>query len=137
MLDGPTTRLLAMAIGSDDHDRIRPIEAQYAAGASLATAHRGRRMVGVLGFENADGRTVVKHIATEPHLRRTGIGSALLARLAARFPNDPVVAETDHESVGFYRSLGFCIRSLGEKYPGVERFDVMARESALRCTRCD
>jgi hypothetical protein len=33
-----------------------------------------------------------------------------------------IVAETDEESVQFYRNIGFIIRSLGEKYPGVERF---------------
>ncbi|PTX64852.1 hypothetical protein C8P63_10170 [Melghirimyces profundicolus] len=29
-----------------------------------------------------------------------------------------VTAETDRDAVGFYRRLGFEIRSLGERYPG-------------------
>lgn len=33
-----------------------------------------------------------------------------------------VIAETDEEAVNFYRSIGFEVYSLGEKYPGVERF---------------
>ena len=33
-----------------------------------------------------------------------------------------IVAETDHEAVDFYRRYVFFITSLGEKYPGVERF---------------
>jgi len=33
-----------------------------------------------------------------------------------------IVAETDYEAVDFYRRYGFVITSLGEKYPGVERF---------------
>ena len=33
-----------------------------------------------------------------------------------------VVAETDEEAVDFYRSLGFVVHSLGEQYPGIERF---------------
>lgn len=32
-------------------------------------------------------------------------------------------AETDKDAVGFYKKNGFTITSLGEKYPGVERFD--------------
>lgn len=32
----------------------------------------------------------------------------------------PIVAETDIDSVGFYRQLGFVVTTLGEKYPGVE-----------------
>ncbi len=31
-------------------------------------------------------------------------------------------AETDCEAVEFYRKCGWIITSLGEKYPGVERF---------------
>lgn len=31
-------------------------------------------------------------------------------------------AETDKNAVNFYRKIGFNITSLGEKYPGVERF---------------
>lgn len=33
-----------------------------------------------------------------------------------------VSAETDADAVEFYRKYGFKIKSLGEKYPGVERF---------------
>ncbi|MGG4554653.1 hypothetical protein ABEX11_20625 [Paenibacillus humicus] len=33
-----------------------------------------------------------------------------------------VEAETDKDAVDFYRRLGFNITSLGQKYPGVERF---------------
>jgi len=31
-------------------------------------------------------------------------------------------AETDAEAVKFYKKMGFQIQSLGEKYPGIERF---------------
>ena len=31
-------------------------------------------------------------------------------------------AETDIEAVDFYKKIGFQTVSLGEKYPGVERF---------------
>lgn len=31
-------------------------------------------------------------------------------------------AETDDEAVEFYKRIGFQVRTLGEKYPGVERF---------------
>lgn len=36
--------------------------------------------------------------------------------------SETLCVETDQEAVGFYQSLGFNIKSLGEKYPGVERF---------------
>lgn len=34
-----------------------------------------------------------------------------------------IKAETDKDAVGFYKKNGFSITSLGEKYPGVERFE--------------
>ncbi|MCY1251522.1 hypothetical protein D9M72_652950 [compost metagenome] len=40
-----------------------------------------------------------------------------------------IYAETDQEAVLFYKNLGFHITSLGEKYPGVERFGCL-----LTCT---
>lgn len=33
-----------------------------------------------------------------------------------------LIAETDRDAVEFYRKYGFEIHSLGEKYPGVDRF---------------
>lgn len=57
--------------------------------------------------------------ADGPRLRsRTGDVEAILDR----FHPSVLSAETDAEAVGFYRSCGFTVRSLGEKYPGTERF---------------
>jgi len=33
-----------------------------------------------------------------------------------------ISTETDQDAVNFYNKIGFSITSLGEKYPGVERF---------------
>ena len=33
-----------------------------------------------------------------------------------------IEAETDKEAVEFYKKIGFQVKSLGEKYPGIERF---------------
>ena len=40
-----------------------------------------------------------------------------------------IYAETDQDAVNFYKNIGFHITSLGEKYPGVERFACL-----LNCT---
>ncbi|MNU09693.1 hypothetical protein D3C72_2564150 [compost metagenome] len=46
-----------------------------------------------------------------------------------------ITAETDHEAAGFYRSAGFTVTSLGEKYPGVERFACVLSVNALAQSR--
>lgn len=62
----------------------------------------------------------IKHIAVSSVQRGKGIGSKMIKYITERYPL--ISAETDNEAVGFYRDFGFDITSLGEKYPGVERF---------------
>lgn len=76
--------------------------------------------IGVAGYERCADRIVLLHIATS--LGGRGVGRRLVARIRADDPALPIVAETDRSALGFYAALGFTTTSLGEKYPGVERF---------------
>ncbi|SUA46912.1 putative acetyltransferase [Nocardia africana] len=78
--------------------------------------------IGVAGYERRADRIVLLHIATSP--RGRGVGRRLVARIRRDDPTLPIVAETDRSALGFYSALGFTATSLGEKYPGVERFQV-------------
>lgn len=97
-----------------------------------------RSVIGVVGFfHHADSRgTLLRvellHIATDPSWERQSIGAALVAWVQAEHPGDPIEAETDGDTVGFYRSSGFDIASLGQLYPGVERFRVVLRPDLIR-----
>ncbi|MFD1861341.1 GNAT family N-acetyltransferase [Planococcus chinensis] len=83
----------------------------------------GGRLAGCIGIECLHPQALeIKHIAVAPTQRGRGIGKALVKAVRKELTPNVIVAETDGEAVGFYRSLGFEIRSLGEKYPGVERF---------------
>ena len=62
----------------------------------------------------------IKHIAVSSVQRGKGIGSKMINHITEQYPL--ISAETDNDAVGFYRDFGFDITSLGEKYPGVERF---------------
>ncbi|GAA0394735.1 hypothetical protein GCM10008933_26940 [Paenibacillus motobuensis] len=43
-----------------------------------------------------------------------------------------IIAETDQDAIGFYSKIGFEIHSLGEKYPGVERFQcILSKDHEL------
>ncbi|WP_280275638.1 GNAT family N-acetyltransferase [Nocardia wallacei] len=88
----------------------------------LLVATEAGKSVGVMGFRVRDDNITLLHIATAAGRRRDGIGRLLVNELRAR--GLAVVAETDAESVGFYRGTGFTVESLGEKYPGVERFRI-------------
>ncbi|WP_419887211.1 GNAT family N-acetyltransferase [Neobacillus niacini] len=76
---------------------------------------------GCIGVEiNSLKLCEIKHIAVSSEHRGKGIGSKMIRFILEMHPS--VFAETDSDAVEFYRKYGFKITSLGEKYPGVERF---------------
>lgn len=81
------------------------------------------RVVGLAGFTlQEDGQLYLRHIAVHPEHRREGYGRGLILELIELKRPREIVAETDEEAVDFYRNVRFDIVSLGEPYPGVERF---------------
>ncbi|MDD9267463.1 ribosomal protein S18 acetylase RimI-like enzyme [Bacillus sp. 3255] len=80
-------------------------------------------LVGIIGFDiNRDQEMTIHHLAVEPHSRGAGFGRGIILEIIEDMHPLRIVVETDEEAVQFYRSIGFVIRSIGEKYPGVERF---------------
>ncbi|WP_376846014.1 GNAT family N-acetyltransferase [Camelliibacillus cellulosilyticus] len=81
-------------------------------------------IVGVIGIEMIrPNNGVIKHIAVSPNQRGHEIGSRMIKFVCEIHSLSYISAETDRDAVGFYRKYGFQITSLGEKYPGVERFE--------------
>lgn len=79
-------------------------------------------IIGCIGVEINLSLCEIKHIAVSPKERGNGIGSKMINFLCEKYSFTSIVAETDTDAVEFYRNFGFKITSLGEKYPGVERF---------------
>ncbi len=87
-------------------------------------------LVGCIGIVKGEAnRCEIKHIAVSPVFRGKGIGREMIRYVEEHHAFSSIYAETDQESVLFYKNLGFHITSLGEKYPGVERFGCL-----LTCT---
>ena len=78
--------------------------------------------LGIIGFKREGFSAEILHIAVDEHKRNCGIGRRMIDNLLRLENFTELTAETDHDAVAFYRRYGFEIRSLGEKYPGVERF---------------
>lgn len=68
------------------------------------------------------GLTEILYISVAPDDRLKGVGKELVDHIRKKGGCSTITAETDKTAVNFYRQLGFRIASLGEKYPGVERF---------------
>ncbi|MGG2073912.1 GNAT family N-acetyltransferase [Lysinibacillus irui] len=80
-------------------------------------------IVGCIGIAKIDQKQCeLKHIAVSPAYRDKGIGREMVQYIRERYSFSSICAETDQDAVNFYKNIGFQITSLGEKYPGVERF---------------
>ena len=123
-------RVLGLALsGHDSADRLRRAAKALAGGAGFV-AQVGEDVVGAACVtSNAKGYELAL-IAVEEHWRGRGVGRQLLTHIVDVLGVDELYAETDRDSVGFYRAMGWTISSLGEKYPGVERFDCRWRAPA-------
>ncbi|MCU5683295.1 GNAT family N-acetyltransferase [Bacillus wiedmannii] len=62
------------------------------------------------------------HIAVAPQYRHKGIALQMIKEVLRMHQLTYLEAETDDEAVEFYKKIGFQVKSLGEKYPGIERF---------------
>ncbi|TMV44999.1 GNAT family N-acetyltransferase [Paenibacillus mesophilus] len=122
--DDAVAELLGQSVFPDP-ERIEEAIRTYESGAGhelYGTEEEGA-VVALAGFTMDDaGGLVIKHIAVRPDYRGKGYGRDLVLGLIELKHPRWIAAETDDEAVGFYRSIGFTIESLGEKYPGVERF---------------
>ncbi|WP_150273439.1 GNAT family N-acetyltransferase [Paenibacillus tepidiphilus] len=119
-------RLLAECMMADDTGVEAELE-KYAAGesGSLLGLFIAGELAALVGVSQVRGEVEIRHLAVQPGWRGKGIGRSIIQELAGCPGMISLRAETDREAVGFYRSAGFAVVSLGEKYPGVERFECM------------
>ena len=85
-------------------------------------ARLGGKLVGLVGVHQADDQIEIMHLSGVREMQCKGIGKRLINHLRSMHPMRVLVAETDKDAVGFYRKCGFECESIGEKYPGTERF---------------
>ncbi len=120
--------ILVLAVGYPTPEKLSRIQDTY-----LSPTHRlfvlieNDRVAGIIGIRLPGPQMRILHIAVAPHMRRQGVGRRLLTEVMGMYRATEVFAETDKNSVGFYRACGFSVSSLGEKYPGVERFECVSQ----------
>lgn len=98
-------------------------------GASVLVACFEDQVVGTIVSEpRDDGSIDIINVATAHSMERHGVGRTMILALLRQSEGRAIRAETDEEAVGFYRSLGFTIESLGERYPGTARYGCVSME---------
>jgi N-acetylglutamate synthase-like GNAT family acetyltransferase len=123
-------RLLLLLVGWRQSDAANQQAADRTIQAYQREAHW--RMLGieangnVLGLIGLDLHTaehgLIRHIVVHPASRGRGMGRSMIEDSCILLALRSVSAETDRDAVAFYARCGFVVTSLGEKYPGVERF---------------
>jgi N-acetylglutamate synthase-like GNAT family acetyltransferase len=125
-VDTPAVQaLLASCVGRPTQERMRALSERYRSDPTwhLWGVAVEQEAVACLGLEIAAPQcAVIRCIAVATAFRRQRVGRRLLNTCVQRFSLQTIEAETDAEAVGFYRHCGFLVTSLGELYPGVERF---------------
>lgn len=112
-------------------EKMNRIAGQYEEeGAAAFACTDGADVIGVIVLRPVENALfAILSIAVDPAQRGGGIGSKLIDAAFARLSCDELFAETDDDAVGFYRSYGFDIESLGEKYPGTVRYRCTLKRS--------
>ncbi|MBB6729918.1 GNAT family N-acetyltransferase [Cohnella sp. CBP 2801] len=124
-LDQPEVTELLEASMFPDPDIVRMALDAYRNDPALELLgyYEGEELVGAIGFRMKTGNVLeIRHMAVSPEKRGHGHGRLMVLETLARKNPAELVAETDEEAVEFYRNIGFVVESLGELYPGVERF---------------
>ncbi|MFB5674004.1 GNAT family N-acetyltransferase [Paenibacillus terreus] len=116
-------QLLSYAAGSSSERLNQILDKVYSGpNTKLYVMTDNNMVLGIIGSKRSEDSAEILHLAVDTHKRRQGIGRNMVDEwMALEWPVE-VTAKTDHDAVGFYRKYGFIIHSLGEKYPGVERF---------------
>ncbi|MFB9325132.1 GNAT family N-acetyltransferase [Paenibacillus aurantiacus] len=127
-------RLLAMCVWPDEASVERAWTRYREEGCALLGRIDESGLVGLIGIrEERLGEYELLHLAVSPNERSRGIGSGMITEWMQTRQAAQLTAETDAEAVHFYEKAGFRIISLGEKYPGVERFRCVLRKCEPYC----
>ncbi|WP_216624901.1 GNAT family N-acetyltransferase [Paenibacillus foliorum] len=113
----PDTEKINRIVKAYEENPLRAVYAYYQETQDAAAT----AIIG-LKLNPEEKHAMILHIAVDHNLRGTGIGRKLIDEVISINDITSLEAETDKDAVNFYRSSGFIIKSLGEKYPGVERF---------------
>ncbi|CAM3525062.1 GNAT family N-acetyltransferase [Marinicrinis lubricantis] len=122
-LNEPEIRdLLAYAVFPEPEALERAVHSYSESEQLLYAYEEEGRLVGVIGILPEQDGFQITHIAVAPEERRKGIGEEMIVLAAEQRDAIQISAETDDDAVDFYRKVGFIVTSLGETFPGVERY---------------
>ncbi|MFC4600758.1 GNAT family N-acetyltransferase [Cohnella hongkongensis] len=125
-LDDPAVRSIVECSVYPDPDKLDETIAAYRSedGMEMYGLEAEGECIAIIGLRMSEERVLkIEHLAVSPDYRGLGYGRGILLETIDKKRPAVLIAETDDDAVDFYRAIGFEIESLGEAYPGVERFN--------------
>lgn len=111
LFDPEVLTLLAPSVYNPTPERLKHRAEEYAADSNVKaySCNNSEKYIGIVVFVTENGTTEILDIAVKPEYRKHGIGRKLIDFIFNRFPVDTIIAETDDETVGFYKRYGFAV----------------------------
>ena len=110
-------KVIALSIGKPTIEKIEGILDGYKEkNCHLMGCLLGDKLAGVAGFEIFSKKAKLKHLSILPEFRGKGYGRCMIKNLMNYFSVAEICAETDDESIGFYKALNFMCSAYEGKY---------------------
>lgn len=132
-VDEKTKKVLSHCVFNATSDKLDKILAEY-------HNNRNKKLYGyfsnglitaLIGLTQFENEIEISHLAVGEESRLKGVGKKLVEFIVEIHPSERVYLETDDDAVGFYKSLGFHVEYLGEKYPGFPRYLCTSKKDSL------
>jgi len=120
-LNGRQDEPVVLSVLTHSHGSTAALEearAHYRSGEWLFIGwQEGDEILACAGAEQHPNATIgISSIAVAPGWRNRGLAATLIDALVERLHAERVVAETDDDAVGFYRSCGFTVEDTEPKF---------------------
>ena len=115
--------LIALSVGCPTVEKLERVRAVYTEpDRGLAAAFVSGLIAGAIGYRRRDTELEITHLAVREDSRRQGVARALIAAVLRRQADCEPIAETDDETVGFYRAVGFRTEALPREIDRAQRW---------------
>ncbi|WP_436864457.1 GNAT family N-acetyltransferase [Bacillus fungorum] len=115
----PILNVLLYAVGPSETSKKKAV-LFYERNKGILHSYEEKACIGIEII--GENKARICHIAVVPQYRHKGIALQMIKEVLRIHQLTYLEAETDDEAVEFYKEIGFQVKSLGEKYLGIERF---------------
>lgn len=109
--------VISASIGCPTAEKIAQVLESYKKpNQFLIGAFASENLIAAIGFEIKGTEAVIRHISVSENFKKQGVGNYLIRKIIKDHAPSCIILETDDESVGFYKNLGFKCEHFNSEY---------------------